>query len=872
LPLALASAHHGSMQGARWIWFVPFAIACGPSMDVDAGSGRDADVDASEIDGGMHDAGMHDAGIHDAGMHDAGMHDAGIHDGGMGDGGRPLLPPVVPGADPTFGAGGAAIIGMADVSAMDPSQVLETDDGILVAAPGRESIGLGHVLADGTLDPSFGRDGVVSLPIGMPVGGVPGVSCPPCSLHAAIAPDDRIVIGTSVRAVFGFDRSAVVRTMPDGSLDASFGEGGVASRFDERTGGVWTLNDVVVDASSRVLVALDDRITRLAVDGSLDAGFGAGGHFSSSLGGRFAEYEALAIQPDGYIVATGLRYMDAGPTQVFLVRLTPGGVLDPSFGAGGVVLDPVGPNNGVSAGHVLIESDGHIVIAGSRRGTSGSHFALARFDSTGVMDTSFGTSGWAYTSAESASLTLSPTVSSQSDGRLVAFARMQNGAFRASFARFSIAGALDTTFGVAGAGELPATAFPLVLHGTVLSDDRVVVSGRLVIGGVAQAAVFRTTASGRVDTTFGGDGQVEVPLIPGLATGARAAAVQSDGRVLIGGTTGVTQRLQLARLTAGGALDPTFGAGGVVSGGGVRTAHALAVDGAGNVYVVGLSGAQLDVARFAANGVEDESFTLDRVPGGAFRAGGVFAAPDGDVYLAGSVTLDASGEEWLGVVRVREDGTPDPGFGDGGVALVDAPSTVGNVRLAVWPSGDLLAVGGGVLARVSSDGDIVASFGAGAPVFGDGEAVAIDPSGGVVLADVRFGSTSETEVRMTRYRADGSIDGTFVLTQRLGQRDHPWATAIHGIGLMVRDDGMIRLATALGTTDRRLLRGAIYQYTAAGAPDATFGAGGRLDLTTPGDSSFHDLVALPDGASLIVGRAWSEEHAASSMLALRMLD
>src|SRR5262249_41974587 len=136
----------------------------------------------------------------------------------------------------------------------------------------------------------------------------------------------------------------------------------------------------------------DFALARYNGDGSLDTSFGTGGEVTTVL--SLADFaESVAIQTDGKIVAAGISQQSATAQDFGLARYNSDGSLDTNFGRGGKVLtDFAGSNDG--AFDVAIQTDGKIVAAGfSFQFTASENFALARYNSNGVLDTTFGAGG-----------------------------------------------------------------------------------------------------------------------------------------------------------------------------------------------------------------------------------------------------------------------------------------------------------------------------------------------------------------------------------------------------------------------------------------------------------------------------------------------
>src|SRR5436190_3170372 len=126
-----------------------------------------------------------------------------------------------------------------------------------------------------------------------------------------------------------------------------------------------------------------------ATPGDLDPTFGTGGVVTTDFGGRGDAALAVAVQPDGKLVAVG----NSSASGVFnvdfaLARYTSNGAPDPVFGSGGVVLSDFGSTID-AASDVIVQPDGKLVVDG----TSSRDFAVARYNSDGSLDPSFGSGG-----------------------------------------------------------------------------------------------------------------------------------------------------------------------------------------------------------------------------------------------------------------------------------------------------------------------------------------------------------------------------------------------------------------------------------------------------------------------------------------------
>ena len=353
------------------------------------------------------------------------------------------------------------------------------------------------------------------------------------------------------------------------------------------------------------------------------------------------------------------------------------------------------------------------VIAGDH----GQRVRVARLYDDGTLDRAYGTDGW--TAVDTASSAASPGAL-DSAGRLLVPALDADG-LHASLLRFTPAGALDPTFSVDGQAVMLARAFvppaiavrpgdgaALVTNGpqnvrvyglissgeldptfgtsgvTVIDDLTVSAatstSDGMVIGvgqdrATLQLTVFRLTATGALDPTFGSNGRVVVLVYPDSLSGALAAASR-DGRVIVAGYGGFQQTQALVALRPDGSLDPTF-AGGVVGFDpdqpGVWSAVAIDADGrvvvAGRFYDAATATPRVAIARYLTSGELDPSFGNGKGYTLAL-AGFDLAVADLRIEPQGRIVVLAWDGVAASLIRLLPDGSVDPSFGFGG-AVVD---------------------------------------------------------------------------------------------------------------------------------------------------------------------------------------------------------
>ncbi len=342
----------------------------------------------------------------------------------------------------------------------------------------------------------------------------------------------------------------------------------------------------------------------------LDHAFGPDGRVSASVGD--ADGAAVTIEPDGDIVTAGSRGTPTG-RDFALTRHDPSGNLDASFGPGGVVATDFGGDDDV-ANDVAALADGGAVAAGRTdvAGFTKLQFALARYRADGTLEPGFGTGGKVKTTVLDAGQANAVLV--QPDGKILAGGFAAHGVVAdGDFAlvRYDADGTPDATFG--GGDGIVTTDL-----GTRSDDIRALAlqpDGKIVAAGSAgeQVTLARYLPDGTLDPAFA-TGITAV----NFGDGAHGVALTPNGQIMISGWAFTAQTrvdFALARFTAAGALDGTFGDHGVVRTdlGGDDYGERVIVDGQGRNVVVGTAGDDMGLVRSRPDGTLDPSFDGDGI-------------------------------------------------------------------------------------------------------------------------------------------------------------------------------------------------------------------------------------------------------------------
>lgn len=371
------------------------------------------------------------------------------------------------------------------------------------------------------------------------------------------------------------------------------------------------LSRIVFAVASSLMIAIASAAPgAAATGGALDPSFGDAGQVATTFPiGSFAT--AVAIQADGKIVAVGAAAGASLDGEFAVARYDTDGDLDPTFGDAGTMVTPIAGGDGDEARSVAIQENGRIVVAGT---DSWRKFALVRYRPDGDLDATFGGDGIVRTNFTPGD-DVAWDVAIQDDGRIVAVGGAGFGQLGFLMARYRRDGSLDASFGDDGrvvTKYLGANARAVVMQ----PNDRIVVAGYNSHG----LALARYRADGRLDRSFSGNGRIG-PIVWGIF--ALAVALQPDGRIVVAGDFDIFA-FGLARFRADGRLDRSFGGDGVV--------------------------------REEVDGVEQ-------------GASGIVIQPDGRIVATGSSGPHEYGDDTIPrfvLIRRLPDGRRDRSFGIGG--------------------------------------------------------------------------------------------------------------------------------------------------------------------------------------------------------------
>jgi uncharacterized delta-60 repeat protein len=670
---------------------------------------------------------------------------------------------------------------------------------------------------------------------------------------SARQPDGKLLVGGLFTRINGVARRNLARLNADGSVDTGFNPG---------LGPDAAVDKIVLQPDGKVLFAGDflhygdairGRIARANADGSLDSTFVPGEGANASI-------SSLGLQADGKVVIVGQFTTYDGVSRGHLARLNSNGshdlTFDPGTGTSGIAMD------------ATVLADGKILIVGSFSQYNGTPRAgVARVLTDGSVDPTFvpvtGSDFEAWTLAlqpdgkilvgamsffssapnllrlnadgsrdsgfNAISLRGVNAIVVQPDGGIVVGGPFgtYNGAPRSHVLRLTSTGAFDSTFNSGSPPDFQANTLVL------LPDGRIVAGGRFMqVEGSARSALARLGTNGAVDATFAGDVRS-----PGTV---EALIRQPDGKLLLGGEFDFINnvgRKRIARLTADGALDPTFTpavtlANGVL--GAVTGVSAFGVQPDGKILVGGffdrINGVVRNrIARLQVDGSVDSTFD----PGVGANSGvsTIALQPDGKILLGGLLNSYA-GVARGSIARVDSTGaldlTFDPGAGANGTVFSIALQPDGKALIGGW-----FSTYGGVtrkgVARILASGSLDLGFGATNGSTISTQAFLTAPDGGIFV-----GGTS----RVVRLNTDGSVDSGY---------DGANLADVGIIGAMLRQaDGRLFVGQATNSSMNSPTVG-IARLNVDGSRDNSFQVLGLRD------AHFSSINLLENGSLLVAG-------------------
>ncbi len=719
---------------------------------------------------------------------------------------------------------------------------------------------------DGSLDTNFGAGGKVQT-AAADIEEIYKITISSVGLQS----DGKIILGGRVYYLgdtsnpVNYDRFALFRYNPDGTLDTSFGTNGLSTvQFDwynEDTdsyvnwhSGISAIaiqpDDKIVAVGSSTGSAhheTDCAIARFHPNGSLDNSFANNGKRVLRSSEDFYERaNDVVILADGKILMVGNQIrldVSAEPGSkkypTVMAKFSENGNLVADFGYNGIVTDDLRGMGAVNqANAVRVQPDGKIVIAGSsqdRNSISKYDFALARYNSNGTSDVSFGDQGKAF---------------------------------------LSFVGPYPANRGITPQDEAKSLSLQ--------ADGKVVVVGTGVVNGTQKIAVARYTSEGALDTEFSLDGKLAMSLNK-VAAHPNTIAMQSDNKIIAGGYV-PNSGYALIRYLPDGVIDSTYGAEGrsFIYMGVNSGVDKILVQPDGKTVALGngrntsIAGSKFAMVRFNEDGFRDTSFGDEGKVYSEFSAQYSYVSTgalqsDGKILIGGRTYIPSKGRSFL-LQRYNTDGTSDLNFGEDGSVTTsfEEDNTCELLAMGVQSNGKIILAGKAndrfTLIRYLSNGDLDLDFGSEGIVQtelqGKSEIsdIIIQPDGKILVGGhMRVSSPSTQSVfALARYNSNGTLDTSFGLngkvTTELEFEDYTiYYNESKIYSLVLQDDGKIVAFGRLGTLDYLAVFVTV-RYNIDGSIDTSFGNNGVVRTSSTDNFWIARRAILhPDNKLLVLG-------------------
>ena len=482
--------------------------------------------------------------------------------------------------DGTFGSGGTAQIGFISTTNSSAASVRVLSDGkLLVTGYSVNDSFIARLTATGAADNTYG--GISTHVINIDPAGADRFG------RFVLQADGKALVGGYVENTGPF----IARISTAGTLDGiNYAGNGVIEQPLPPHFVVFGGANLALDSAGRALMATraadtpnktyDVTLTRFTTAGQTDTTFGLGNGITQT------DFEApqsiytgrSSLQPDGKLILIGSPGYTPG--DLALRRLNADGTIDSSFGNNGIARADAGARNEIGLDS-LVQPDGKILVAGRAdmieslaTGVTYEYF-LARFNSDGTLDSTFGDGGTVRADF-GGTFQLLHNVALLADGSIIASGLWQGdgGVRDAALLRFSAAGDLNASFGIGGMKRIDVAGdFDVITSILPTADGNFLVAGNFdepVSGSTnpnEKRFVARLDAGGNFVESFGIGGIARFDVPAAETESAVGLVADPAGGLFLGSTysTTNTTRLLLNKLTETGEGDGTFGAGGEVS-------------------------------------------------------------------------------------------------------------------------------------------------------------------------------------------------------------------------------------------------------------------------------------------------------------------
>lgn len=585
--------------------------------------------------------------------------------------------------DPTFGNGGRITDNIGFNCNVHDMEIL-SDEKVLITGThknsgGAEEIFMARFLSNGSRDLTFGTNGFVITKIGFQS----------AAYGSCIQPDGKIVITGYVETDNSVvNKLAILRFDTFGRIDSTFGNNGLALP------GISDTHGVAVDISQNGTIIVSSatfKIIRLLPSGQLDLSFGDRG-ILSTIQMNLSQCNTMHVQSDGKIMLAGSAYIN--DYHGVVIRLHSNGLFDQSFDNDGILIFDIGSKSEFISS-TFTQSDNKIVIVGGQVIDALKQEAfIARINENGMFDTSFNNNGIKFINLNATSHKLNSCVVLQS-GLVLACGSILSQEHIMLIIAIDSSGSYISGFNAHGVLSIGIGYSEDLPHCIRIQDDgKVLISGsvRSSVSSPKKMAICRYNPDGQLDHSFNNLGK-QFEDNDFIGSDAYSMVLSTDKKILVA-SEGFNSDIYIWRFLNNGTPDSSFGTAGYIntkikrgsinSGYGSRS---LNIQKDGKILIVGykrLSVSNTDwiVLRYLDNGLIDSTFgingmSLIAVSPLVDEAFSVDLHDDGNIIIAGTAEVSA-GKHAYAVAKLNSKGVLDLGFGLRGIVVM--PLSIGQSR------------------------------------------------------------------------------------------------------------------------------------------------------------------------------------------------
>jgi uncharacterized delta-60 repeat protein len=611
---------------------------------------------------------------------------------------------------------------------------LQSDGKILLCGETDKKHFLARFTADGIIDKTFGVDKTGYIIGGLNILSTPSTNTPSTNIststskpttsigrNVTVLADDKILLcGEIYGQIYGY---FLAKYDKDGLLDPTFGPNSTGYIYDNNSFGALTLlfNENKIYLAGNLLE--NPAIMSFNMDGTINTTFANNGIFSTNntttnIKGTIRE---IKLTSDKKIVACGYSYVGLNTSynqNLFVAKLDINGQLDNTFGAdktGYILTDLSSLGTNEYIWNLDIDASNRILIGGNiQRTSSGQDFLVARYNSNGLLDTTFALDGYLIRDFNNKNDQVR-SIKVLSDGKIMiaGYATFNSTIYGTIYpninfvlSRYNSNGQIDTTFGTSGISTIEVTKTNNFINIDRCYDNKILISGNLNLN----FSLFKYNNDFTIDNTFGSNGLIINDF--GNREAVNDSAIRNNNYFLLGTSNSIN--IILAKYNLDGNLDTSFGGSlnqGFISKSvgtaNVGTSFGFLSD--NSIIIGGICDDFCTLIKYSKEGIIDNKFGTNGVLTTPFNARisqesattlGITSSPL-PLYEFKLIVLDddsiifvTTSNDKITVVKYLSTGILDKSFGSNGLLVFNKISNIHVIRrIKILPDGKILISG-----------------------------------------------------------------------------------------------------------------------------------------------------------------------------------